>query len=86
MRKSIVLMTLAALTAGFATGCASSGEMPTRPLVAHVASDFVVRRPLGTEVLVMPAKVPAPVATVSQVPPQRARAAVALSRPTRLDR
>jgi len=85
MRKSIVLVTLAALTAGLATGCASSGEMPARPLIAHVPYDYVVRRPLETAVLVPP-KVPAPAATVSEAPPQRARMTVALSRPTRLDR
>jgi hypothetical protein len=84
MRKSIVLMTLAALTASLAVGCASSGEAaPAGPLFPHFPSDFLVRRPLETAVLVTPSRPVAPAATVSQAP-QRARAPVALSRPTRL--
>ena len=85
MRKSIVLMTLAALTAGLAVGCASSGEMPARPLFGHFASDYTVRRQLETAVLTPP-RAPAPAATVIQPSPQRARAKMALSRPSRFDR
>jgi hypothetical protein len=87
MRKSIVLMTLAALTAALATGCASSGEaVPAGPLVPHVVSDYVVRPPLAKDVPLPPPKPFAPATVASQAPPQGNLAPVALSRPTRRDR
>ncbi len=88
MRKSIVLMTLAALTAALAMGCASSAEaVPAGALVPHVVSDYVVRRPLAKDV--QPPPTVAAVDAPSEWPPQRALAPVALSRPagpTRLAR
>jgi hypothetical protein len=87
MRKSIVLMTLAALTAGLATGCASSGEMSARPPIAHVQCDYVMRRPLECDYVVrQPLETAILVPPKVEVTPQRARATVALSRPTLLAR
>ncbi len=81
MRKSIVLVTLAALTAAFAMGCASSGEaVPSRPLLPYVASDYVVHSVPERELMPAP-RVAAPLAPVSMAP-QRPRATALLARPT----
>ena len=78
MRKSIVLLTLAALTAVLATGCASA-EAPAGTLFPHVASDYVVR-PQLERALVQPPPAPT-VLAVASPPPQRARATARLARP-----
>jgi multidrug efflux pump subunit AcrA (membrane-fusion protein) len=79
MRKSIVLLTLAALTAVLATGCASAGDAPAGTLFPHVASDYVVRTQLE-RALVQPPPPPTVLAVASPLP-QRARATARLARP-----
>jgi hypothetical protein len=79
MRKSIVLLTLAALTAGLATGCAPAGQVPTATYAPHVANDYVPRKPLVSAVI-LPTTPAAPLAQEAQAAP-RLRVAARLARP-----
>jgi hypothetical protein len=73
MRKSILLLTLAALTAGLAVGCAPTSQTSGRAFRVYPVDDYVARVRLENESLMRrPAVVPA---TVASAAPQRPRAA-----------
>jgi hypothetical protein len=79
MRKSIVLLTLAVLTAGLAAGCAPAGQVPSATYAPRVATDYAPRQPLVSAVI-LSTKPAAPAAEDNQTLP-RVRVAARLLRP-----
>jgi hypothetical protein len=78
MRKSILLLTLAALTAGLAVGCAPTSQTYGHAFRVYPVDDRVARTRLEDESLIQrPAVVPV---TLASATPQRVRAGARLTR------